>query len=45
MYFLQLGGTYQQMDREEDYMLTLKAAFDKDFLDKEGVSCFSPIAS
>jgi tetratricopeptide (TPR) repeat protein len=36
MYFLQLGGTYQQMDREEDYMLTLKAAFDKDFLDKEG---------
>ena len=36
MYFLQLGGTYQQMDREEDYMLTLKAAFDKDLLDKEG---------
>ena len=23
------------MDREEDYMLTLKAAYDKDFLDKE----------
>ena len=34
-YFLQLGYTYQQMDREEDYMLTLKAAYDKDFLDKE----------
>ena len=24
------------MDREEDYMLTLKAAYDKDLLDKEG---------
>ena len=36
IYFLQLGGTYQQMDREEDYMITLKAAFDKDLLDKEG---------
>src|SRR6056300_896192 len=36
LYFLQLGGTYQQMNREEDYMLTLKAAFEKDFLDKEG---------
>ncbi len=36
LYFLQLGGTYQQMDREEDYMLTLKAAYDKDLLDKEG---------
>jgi tetratricopeptide (TPR) repeat protein len=36
LYFLQLGGTYQQMDREEDYMITLKAAFDKDLLDKEG---------
>ena len=35
-YFLQLGGTYQQMDREEDYMLTLKAAYDKDLLNKEG---------
>ena len=34
-YFLQLGYTYQQMDREEDYMLTLKAAYEKDFLDKE----------
>ena len=36
LYFLQLGGTYQQMDREEDYMITLKGAFDKDLLDKEG---------
>ena len=36
LYFLQLGGTYQQMDREEDYMITLKAAFDKDLLDKDG---------
>ena len=26
LYFLQLGGTYQQMDREEDYMLTLKSS-------------------
>ena len=36
IYFLQLGGTYQQMDREEDYLITLKAAYDKDLLDKEG---------
>ena len=36
LYFLQLGGTYLQLDREEDYMITLKAAFDKDLLDKEG---------
>jgi len=36
MYFLQLAGTYQQMDREEDYMITLKAAHGKDLLDKEG---------
>ena len=36
LYFLQLGGTYQQMNREEDYMLTLKAAYEKDLLDKEG---------
>ncbi|MBD63064.1 MAG: hypothetical protein CMD68_03180 [Gammaproteobacteria bacterium] len=35
-YFLQLGGTYQQMDRERDYMITLKAAYDKDLLNKEG---------
>ncbi len=36
IYFLQLGGTYQQMDREDDYLITLKAAYDKDLLDKEG---------
>jgi len=34
-YFIQLGGTYAQMDREEDYMLVLKAAYEKDLLDKE----------
>ena len=34
-YFLQLGGVYSQMDREVDYMLTLKAAYIKDLLDKE----------
>ena len=33
---MQLAATYQQMDREKDYMITLKAAFDKDLLDKEG---------
>ena len=36
IYFMQLAATYQQMDREEDYMITLKAAFEKDLLDKEG---------
>ena len=36
IYFLQLGGTYAEMDREMDYMITLKAAFKKDLLDKEG---------
>ena len=36
LYFMQLAATYQQMDREKDYMITLKAAFDKDLLDKEG---------
>ena len=30
-----MGGTYAQMDREKDYMLVLKAAYEKDFLDKE----------
>ena len=35
LYFLQLGGTYGQLDRERDYMITLKAAHAKDFLDKE----------
>ena len=35
LYFIQLGGTYGQLDRERDYMITLKAAHAKDFLDKE----------
>ena len=36
LYFLQLGGVYGQMNREVDYMITLKAAFEKDLLDREG---------
>ncbi|MDA7690097.1 tetratricopeptide repeat protein [Gammaproteobacteria bacterium] len=35
LYFLQLGGTYGQLGREKDYMITMKAAHAKDFLDKE----------
>ena len=35
LYFVQLGGTYGQLGREKDYMITLKAAYTKDFLDKE----------
>ena len=35
LYFIQLGGAYGQLDRERDYMITLKAAHAKDFLDKE----------
>ena len=35
LYFLQLGGVYGQMNRELDYMITLKAAYQKDLLDKE----------
>ena len=35
-YFLQLGGVYGQMNREVDYMITLKAAFEQDLLDREG---------
>ena len=35
LYFIQLGGTYGQLDRERDYMITLKAAHSKDLLDKE----------
>jgi len=35
LYFLQLGGIYGQMNREVDYMITLKAAFEQDLLDKE----------
>ena len=34
-YFIQLGGSYGQLGRERDYMITLKAAYAKDFLDKE----------
>ena len=34
-YFIQLGGSYGQLGRERDYMITLKAAHAKDFLDKE----------
>ena len=35
LYFIQLGGSYGQLGRERDYMITLKAAFQKNFLDKE----------
>ena len=35
LYFVQLGGVYGQLGREKDYMITLKAAHAKDFLDKE----------
>ena len=35
LYFIQLGGVYGQLGRERDYMITLKAAHAKDFLDKE----------
>ena len=34
-YFIQLGGSYGQLGREKDYMITLKAAHQKDFLNKE----------
>ena len=34
-YFIQLGGSYGQLGREKDYMITLKAAYQKDLLDKE----------
>ena len=36
LYFIQLGGAYGQLGRERDYMITLKTAYQKDFLDKEG---------
>tara|TARA_B100000029_G_scaffold78365_4_gene69863 strand:+ start:682 stop:2187 length:1506 start_codon:yes stop_codon:yes gene_type:complete len=36
LYFIQLGGVYSQMDREKDQMITYKAAYQKDLLDKEG---------
>ena len=35
LYFIQLAGTYGQLGREKDYMITLKAAHAKDFLDRE----------
>lgn len=35
LYFIQLGGAYGQLGREKDYMITLKAAHAKDYLDKE----------
>ena len=35
IYFIQLGGVYGQLGRERDYMITLKTAYQKDFLDKE----------
>ena len=34
-YFIQLGGAYGTLGRERDYMITLKTAYQKDFLDKE----------
>ena len=34
-YFIQLGGSYGQLGRERDYMITLKAAYQKDFLNRE----------
>jgi tetratricopeptide (TPR) repeat protein len=36
VYFLQLGGIYGQLGREKDYMITLKAAYAKDLLNREG---------
>jgi len=35
-YFLQLGGIYGELGREKDYMITLKAAYAKDLLNREG---------
>lgn len=35
-YYLQLGRIFNQLGREKDYMITLKAAYAKDLLDKEG---------
>ena len=34
-YFIQLGGGYGQLGRERDYMITLKAAYQKDLLNRE----------
>ena len=35
-YFLQLGQTYGVLEREKDYMIALNAAYQSDYLDKEG---------
>ena len=35
-YFLQLGQTYGVLEREKDYMVALNAAYQSDYLDKEG---------
>ena len=35
LYFIKLCGVYGQLGRERDYMITLKAAYLKDFLNKE----------
>ena len=35
LYFIQLGGAYGQLGREKDHMITMKAAYAKDFLNKE----------
>lgn len=36
LYFIQLGGIYNELGRERDYMITLKAAYQKDILNREG---------
>jgi tetratricopeptide (TPR) repeat protein len=35
LYFIQLGGIYNELGRERDYMITLKAAYQKDILNRE----------
>ena len=35
-YFLNLAQTYGRLEREQDYMVALNAAYMKDYLDKEG---------
>jgi len=35
LYFIQLGGIYNELGRERDYMITLKAAYQKDMLNRE----------
>jgi tetratricopeptide (TPR) repeat protein len=35
IYFIQLGGIYNELGREKDYMITLKAAYQKDMLNRE----------